>query len=54
MCKSYAFDFKGMQTNTGWLTAVLHSKTEEITGDIAVVIQDVADFKIINVSWKHT
>lgn len=35
------------------LTIVLHGETKEVTGGIFLILQDIADLKIIHVSWKH-
>lgn len=36
-----------------FLTIVLHGETKDVTGGINLILQDIADLKIINVSWGH-
>lgn len=35
------------------LTIILYGETKEVTGGIVLILQDIADLKIIYVSWKH-
>ncbi len=36
-----------------FLTIVLHGETKDVTGGINLILQDIADLKIIYVSWGH-